>query len=46
MLADVAGAYLNADCPENVHIICGLEFGNAYLGRVAVIKKALWTSIK
>jgi hypothetical protein len=42
MSADVAGAYLNADCPEKVHIICGPEFGSEYMGRIAVIKKALY----
>ena len=42
MSADVAGAYLNADCPEKVHIICGPEFGTDFIGRVAIIKKALY----
>jgi hypothetical protein len=42
MSADVAGAYLIADCPEKVHIICGQEFGSEYMGRIAVIKKALY----
>jgi hypothetical protein len=42
MSADVAGAYLNADSPEKVHIICGPEFGTEYVGRIAVIKKALY----
>eukprot|EP00980_Cylindrotheca_fusiformis_P018168 scaffold5886_cov93-Cylindrotheca_fusiformis.AAC.2 len=42
MSADVAGAYLNADCPEKVHIICGPEFGSEYVGRVDIIKKALY----
>ena len=41
MSADVAGAYLNADCPERVHIVCGPEFGE-HEGKTAIIKKALY----
>jgi len=40
--ADIGNAYLNAETKERVHTICGPEFGSHYLGRVAVIQKALY----
>lgn len=42
MAADVQGAYLNALCKEKVFTICGPEFGVEYVGRVAIIVKALY----
>ena len=38
--ADVLGAYLNADCPKKVHIMCRPNFGR-YEGKTAVVKKTL-----
>jgi hypothetical protein len=40
--ADIGNAYLNAMTSEKVHTICGLEFGQAYLGRFAIITRALY----
>ncbi len=40
--ADIQGAYLNAPCKEKVYTICGHEFGIENVGRVAVIKMALY----
>jgi hypothetical protein len=40
--ADIRNAYLNAMTSEKVHTICGLEFGQAYLGRFAIITRALY----
>jgi hypothetical protein len=40
--ADIGNAYLNAQTKEKVHTICGPEFGPQYLGRIAVIHKALY----
>jgi hypothetical protein len=40
--ADIQGAYLNAPCKEKVYTICGPEFGIENIGRVAVIKMALY----
>jgi len=45
LTADIGNAYLNADTKEKVHTICGLEFGNQYIGRIAVIHKALYGSL-
>lgn len=42
MSADIQGAYLNAPCKEKVFMICGHEFGSEFLGRVAIIVKALY----
>ena len=39
---DIAGAYLNAPCMEKVYTHCGLEFGAEYVGRIAIISKALY----
>jgi len=41
LVADVSNAYLNAPTQEKVHTICGREFGNALVGRIAVICQAL-----
>jgi len=40
--ADIGNAYLNADTKEKVHTLCGPEFGPQYIGRIAVIQKALY----
>jgi hypothetical protein len=42
LFADVGNAYLNAPTKEKVHTICGQEFGNALMGRFAIISKALY----
>jgi len=42
LVADVSNAYLNAPTQEKVHTICGREFGNALVGRIAVICQALY----
>ncbi len=42
LAADVGNAYLNATTKEKVHTTCGLEFGQNYVGRIAVIYKALY----
>jgi hypothetical protein len=42
LVADVGNAYLNAPTQEKVHTICGREFGNALIGRVAIICRALY----
>ena len=42
MSADIAGAYLNTPCMEKVYTCCGLEFGAKYVGRIAIISKALY----
>jgi hypothetical protein len=39
---DIGNAYLNAPTKEKVFTICGLEFGQQYQGRIAVIVKALY----
>ena len=31
--ADIAGAFLHADCAEKVYIICGKEFGPHNVGK-------------
>jgi hypothetical protein len=40
--ADVDNAYLNAYTKEKVHTICGVEFGQNLVGRIAVITRALY----
>jgi len=40
--ADIGNAYLNSLTTEKVHTVCGLEFGQAYLGRFAIITRALY----
>ncbi len=40
--ADVGNAYLNAYTKERVHTICGIEFGQEYVGRIAIIRRALY----
>jgi hypothetical protein len=40
--ADIGNTYLNAETKEKVHTICGPEFGPQYIGRIAVIHKALY----
>jgi hypothetical protein len=42
LTADLGNAYLNADTKEKVHTMCGPEFGNQYIARIAVIHKALY----
>lgn len=39
---DIGNAYLNAYTKERAHTICGLEFGNNYQGRYAVIVRTLY----
>jgi hypothetical protein len=41
MTADIENAYSNATTKEKVHTICGPEFGQQYIGRIALIHKAL-----
>lgn len=41
LVADVAGAYLNAPCPEKVYTVLGPEFGDLE-GRTALVVKALY----
>jgi hypothetical protein len=40
--ADIGNAYLNAPTKERVHTVCGLEFGQNYQGRYAIIVRALY----
>ena len=40
--ADIGNAYLNARTTEKLYIICGPEFGDLYIGRIAVIVRALY----
>jgi hypothetical protein len=40
--ADIGNAYLNARTREKIYIICGREFGDQYVGRKAVIVRALY----
>jgi hypothetical protein len=40
--ANIGNTYLNALTSEKVHTVCGLEFGQAYHGRVAIITCALY----
>jgi len=40
--ADIGNACLNALTSEKVHTVCGLEFGQAYHGRFAIITPALY----
>eukprot|EP00590_Aulacoseira_subarctica_P009613 CAMPEP_0172432188 /NCGR_PEP_ID=MMETSP1064-20121228/61925_1 /TAXON_ID=202472 /ORGANISM="Aulacoseira subarctica , Strain CCAP 1002/5" /LENGTH=215 /DNA_ID=CAMNT_0013179309 /DNA_START=1407 /DNA_END=2051 /DNA_ORIENTATION=- len=42
LAADIGNAYLNADTREKVHTTLGLEFGQNFQGRTAVICKALY----
>ena len=42
LAADIGNAYLNARTKEKVYIICGKEFGDEYVGRKAVIVRALY----
>jgi len=42
LAADIGNAYLNAPTKEKVYTVCGLDFGQQYIGRVAVIVKALY----
>jgi hypothetical protein len=46
LAADVGNAYLNAYTKERVHTTCGLEFGQEFgqefVGRTAIIRKALY----
>jgi len=42
MAADIGYAYLNAPTKERVYTTCGLEFGQQYVGRIAIIAKALY----
>lgn len=41
LLADTAGAYLNAPCAERVHTVLGPKFGD-HQGTTAVVAKALY----
>ena len=40
--ADIGNACLNAPTKERVHTVCGLEFGQNYQGRYAIIVRALY----
>ncbi len=40
--ADIGNAYLNAPMKEKVHTTCGIEFGQTFLGCIAVITRALY----
>jgi hypothetical protein len=40
--ADIGNAYLNARTKEKLYIVCGEEFGDPYVGRIAVIVRALY----
>lgn len=42
LTVDIGNAYLNATTKEKVHTVCGAEFGERYVGRIAVIHKALY----
>jgi Reverse transcriptase (RNA-dependent DNA polymerase) len=42
LAADIGNAYLNARTKEKIYIICGPEFGDPYVGRIAVIVRALY----
>ena len=42
LAADIGNAYLNAPTKEKVYTVCGLDFGQQYIGRIAVIVKALY----
>jgi hypothetical protein len=39
---DIGNAYLQAHTREKVHFICGMEFGQNYHGRFAIIRRALY----
>ena len=42
LAADIGNAYLNARTREKIFIICGREFGDSYVGRKALIVRALY----
>ena len=42
LAADIGNAYLNARTREKIFIVCGKEFGDEYVGRKAVIVRALY----
>ena len=42
MAADIQNAYLQAPSSEKYYIICGPEFGLENVGKVALIKRALY----
>lgn len=42
LAGDVQGAYLNAPCREKIYTVCGPEFGAHLVGRIAVIRLALY----
>ena len=42
MSMDIASAYLNAPCQEEVFTICSLEFGAEHVGKRAITTKALY----
>ena len=41
LLADIAGAYLNAKCAEKIYTVLGPEFENL-AGRTVIVEKALY----
>ena len=42
LAGDVGNAYLNAPTREKVFVRCGLEFGEEFQGRVAIVVKSLY----
>ena len=42
MAADVQSAYLQAPSSEKHYVVCGAEFGLENIGKVALIKRALY----
>jgi Reverse transcriptase (RNA-dependent DNA polymerase) len=40
--ADIGNAYLNARAREKIYVVCGPEFGDQYIGRKAIIVRALY----
>jgi hypothetical protein len=38
----MGNAYLNSATKEKVYCICGLEFGEAFKGRISIIRKGLY----
>ena len=42
LAGDIGNAYLQAYTKEKVHTVCGLEFGQNYQGRFAIIRRALY----
>ena len=42
MAADIGNAYLNARTREKIFIVCGKEFGDEFIGRKAIIVRALY----